>query len=168
MPHRVRRLPGVGTWGLAKCWVMAATMDSVPPARTMASFTSSLPAMARRALNTCFTTSYGDGGRWGSALASSSSCAGPDTNCLVAGLWRVRGGGLEESLLFHGPKNRWGHPGAHMEPVRAGEAQKGGAYELAHLCLAQVSGQPGHPPLTHRGRHVAQARNQSIGSPGHS
>lgn len=46
-----------GTWGLARCRVMAATMESVPPARTMASFTSSLPAMARSALSTCFTRS---------------------------------------------------------------------------------------------------------------
>lgn len=52
--------PG-GTWGLARCRVMAATMHSVPPARTMASFTSSLPAMARRALSTCFTRSYMEG-----------------------------------------------------------------------------------------------------------
>lgn len=39
---------------------MAATMDSVAPAWTMASFTLSLPAIALRALSTCFTRSCVD------------------------------------------------------------------------------------------------------------
>lgn len=137
--------PGVGTWGLARCRVMAATMDSVPPARMMASFTSSLPAMALRALSTCFTSSWTDSNAQVTPSSTRASCAG----LLGGGRGFLREGvGLFQCLLsehtwHHSGAGRW-HGTARLSITRciekAGEAWGGGPCGSGHLHPGQAFG----------------------------
>lgn len=73
---------GVGTWALARKPGHGGHNGRVPPARTMASFTSSLPAMALRALSTCFTSSWRD-----------SSAQVFPSSARASGAWLLDGGG---------------------------------------------------------------------------